>query len=221
MNIIQEVLIIRRLITIVLVVGPIGLMINYLIIPESSTTTPIMSSFGEILIFDPKQSSLFFDEGILYQDDSLAFQISKPNDMWKIHTASDDFLAEELVFLKSKEYVDGIYLEKQHNKRFLITIFDMQTKDFQLKDFIKNRILLNNIKSDVKIPIKQISQSNDWAIFSMGMGENVKNRSGEQMLFLKDNRLYMLQYSGDASDDLTDVEKSDLRLILDSFEVLS
>lgn len=223
MNIAQEVRIVRWSIIIMLVATPMGFTAIYLVESESDVeTTSIMSSFGKITIFDPKQTtSLFLNESVIYQDNYLEFQISKPDDTWEIHAAYDDLLSEELVYLKSKGYLDGIYLEKQHDRRFLITVFDVQKEDFKLDDYVENQILQMTLKEDVKIPLKQISQSNDWAIFAIDkQGVNFESKHGEQMLFLKNNLLYMLQYSGNSPENLTELEKSDFRLILDSFEVL-
>lgn len=223
MNIAQEVRIVRWSIIIMLVATPMGFTAIYLVESESDVeTTSIMSSFGKITIFDPKQTApLFLNESVIYQDNDLGFQISKPDDTWEIHAAYDDLLSEELVYLKSKGYLDGIYLEKQHDRRFLITVFDVQKEDFKLDDYVENQILQMTLKEDVKIPLKQISQSNDWAIFAIDkQGVNFESKYGEQMLFLKNNLLYMLQYSGNSPENLTELEKSDFRLILDSFEVL-
>ena len=77
-----------------------------------------------------------------------------------------------------------------------------------------------NSKENIKVPIRQISKSNDWAIFSFDRETNTENGYAEQLLFLKDNRLYMLQYSGKSPDNLTESEKSDYNSILNSFEVL-
>lgn len=178
----------------------------------------ITSSFGEITILDPNQIH-FFNEDKYYQNNDLSFQVFKPDNKWDVRTAYEDMRAEELVYLESKGYLDGIYLEKQNDERFLISVFNIKSENFQLDNYISNQISLMNFKEDVKIPIKRISQSNDWAIFSMDKGTNDKNSYAEQLLFLKHNRLYMLQYSGNSPENLTELEKSDFKSIMNSFEV--
>lgn len=178
----------------------------------------VMSGFGEIIILDPKQPSLF--ENNMYYDNVLSFQLLKPDSLWQIRSASEDMNAQTLTSLKSKGYLDGIYLEKQHGEQFMVSVFDVQSENFQLKDYVANQITLIDINEDVKIPIKAVSQSNDWAIFSVDMKTIAGDIYAEQLLFLKDNRLYMLQYSGKSPESLTESEKSDFNSILDSFEVL-
>ena len=178
----------------------------------------INSGFGEIIIFDPKQIH-FFNANTYYQNNDLSFQISKPDDDWQIRPAYDGLSLKDLTLLESKGYLEGIYLEKENDRRFLILVFDVQSENFQLDDYIENQITSINFKDDIKIPIKQISLSNDWAIFSLDRETNDENSYAEQLLFLKDYRLYMLQYSGKSPENLTELEKSDFNLILDSFEV--
>lgn len=187
--------------------------------PENSSEIRTMSSFGEIILFDPKQLISSADN-TFYQNDELNFQLTKPDTSWTIHSAYDDFSAEQLVSLESKGYLGGIYLEKEHDKRFLITVFDIKNENFQLKEYIDKQILSINPKSNVKIITNQVSESNDWAIFSVDMGIDDQNRYAEQLLFLKDKKLHMLQYSGNSPENLTDLEKIDFNLIMNSFEVI-
>ena len=178
-----------------------------------------MTSFGEITIFDPNQIH-FFNENTFYQNNDLSFQIFKPDDSWEIHQAQDDFTVDEMASLKSKGYLGGIYLEKQHDTRFLITVFKIEKEEFMLKDYLEKQIILMDGKSNVKITQNQVSKSNDWAVFSMDMGATVENRYGEQLLFFKGDKLYMLHYSGNAPENISTSDKHDFYSIFDSFEVL-
>lgn len=177
----------------------------------------IMSGFGKITILDPKQSPIF--ENNMYYDNELSFQLSKPNDDWNIRVASESFRSEELAYLESKGYLDGIYVEKELDKRFLVSVFNVQSENFQLNDYISKQITMMNSQNNIKVPIKQISQSNDWALFSFDKETNDKDSYAEQLLFLKNNKLYVLQYVGKSPENLTPFEKSDFNSIFNSFEV--
>lgn len=219
MNIIKEVMIVRRSIIVMLVVSSVWFPFNFLNMFENSLEISAKSGFGEITLFDPVEISLF-NENEMYQNNDLSFQISKPDNTWEIHSASDDFGTFEMSSLKSKGYLGGIYLEKEHDKKFLITVFDIQKETFQLNEYIENQISLVNSKENSKIIINQVSKSNDWAIFSVYMGTSDEKRYGEQLLFLKDNRLYMLQYSGNSPQTLDSEQKNDFKFIMESFEVI-
>ena len=63
---------------------------------------------------------------------------------------------------------------------------------------------------NIQLSFEQVSAENNWAIFAV---ETSDNQYGEQLLFLKENRLYMLQYSGDSPQTLTLEQKNDFRFI--------
>lgn len=218
MNINQEVRTVRLSLIITVVASTAGLMVLFTPFSYDDSGITIMSSFGEITIFDPKQPP--FLENNMYHNSELSFQLSKPNDKWDIRVASETIRAEELAYLKSKGYVDGIYLDKDSDRRFLVSVFDVQSKNFQLENYISKQINMMDSKEDIKIPIKRISKSNDWAIVSFDNENNTDDSFSEQLLFLKDNRLYMLQYSGKSPENLTTIEKSDFNSVLNSFEVI-
>ncbi|KFM20255.1 hypothetical protein AAA799P11_00002 [Marine Group I thaumarchaeote SCGC AAA799-P11] len=217
MNLNQEVRIVRLSLVIAVVASTIGFVVLFVVYPYENSGISLMSGFGKITVLDPKQPSIF--ENNMYYDNDLAFQLSKPNDSWNISQASESISAQEIEYLKSKGYLEGVYLEKESDKLFLISVFNMQTEDFQLKDYVSKQISSVNSQNNIKIPIKQISQSNDWALLAFDRETNDEDSYSEQLLFLKDNKLYMLQYSGKSPNNLTTLEKSELNLVLDSFEV--
>lgn len=181
-----------------------------------SGTQIAVSGFGEITLFDPQKVDLFSVN--VYQDSQLGFQISKPNDIWEIHSVLDDLNSDELVSLKTKGFLDGVYVEQNHDRRFMVTVFDIQQENFSLHAYIDNQIALMESKNAI-IPFEQVSPQNDWALFAVEISDST-NQYGEQMLFLKDNRLYMLQYSGTSPQSLNSDQKDDFKQIMDSFEVI-
>jgi hypothetical protein len=74
-------------------------------------------------------------------------------------------------------------------------------------------------QTNVNVPIKQISDSNEWAIFAMEIPTEKWNY-GEQVLFLKEKKLFMLQYTGQNPDNLSYDTKSEYLSIIDSFELI-
>ena len=189
-------------------------------VPDSSNNTLLgteilFSGFGEITLFNPEQVGLFSTN--VYQDTSLGYQVSKPNGDWQIHSVLDEMNSEELALLQAKGFLDGVYVEQNHNKRFIITVFDIQKENFSLHEYIDDIIALSE-SQNVEIQFEQVSSDDDWAIFAMSMID--QNQYGEQLFVVKENRLYMLQYSGDSPQSLTSEQKQDFQYIMESFEVI-
>ena len=178
-------------------------------------TEILFSGFGEITLFNPEQVSLFSTN--IHQDTSLGYQVSKPNGDWQIHSVLDEINSEELALLQTKGFLDGVYVEQDHNKRFIITVFDIQTENFSLHEYVDDIISLTE-SQNIEIPFEQVSSEDDWAIFAMSMID--QNQYGEQLFVVKENRLYMLQYSGDSPDSLNSEQKQDFQYIMESFEVI-
>lgn len=173
-----------------------------------------VSGFGEIRLFNPEKANLFSTN--IYQDTDLGYQISKPDGNWEIHSALDELSSEELSSLKTKGFLDGVYVEQNHNKQFIITVFDLQKENFSLHEYVDAQIELME-SENIQLSFEQVSSEDNWALFAV---ESSDKQYGEQLLFLKENRLYMLQYSGDSPQTLTLEQKNDFRLIMDSFEVI-
>ncbi|MBS1268905.1 MAG: hypothetical protein MAG458_01640 [Nitrosopumilus sp.] len=218
-----ELRIIRWTMIVMIISGMFGLTVFFLSEPSDSTksvalgTKIVFSGFGEINLHNPENVNLFSTN--IYHDTKLGFQISKPNDDWEIHSALDDLSSNELSSLKTKGFLDGLYIEQNHNKRFMLTVFDIQKDDFSLHNFVDQQISSMESQRDVTIPFEQVSPENDWALFAVESSGN-SIPYGEQILFLKDNRLYMLQYSGDSPQTLDSEQKNDFKFIMDSFEVI-
>jgi len=202
-----------------LVATPIGITIDYFLFTlKNPNEFSVNSGFGKITIFNPTTN--LFTKNNIYQNDELGFQVSKPNDNWKIRPASDTFDEEKLNSLRSIGYQDGIFLDINENRRFLITVFKVKQEDFNLSQYVEEQIQQMNLQREVNVSIKQISPTNNWAIFAMDLGSNTDHSHGEQILFFKNNKLYMLQYSGNSPNNLSQAEKSEINFIMDSFEVI-
>ena len=184
-----------------------------------SDTPSVMSGFGEITLFNTAQDDLYSKN--IYKDSDLGFQISTPSDSWNIHSMSDDLDDDNMQALKTKGFLDGIYLNQNNKTRFMIAVFDISQKSsFELSNYIDTQIETMNNTFGVDIPIKQISSSNDWAIFGAHTHSEIQDSYGEQLLYLENNRLYMLQYTGLSPSEMETEIKSEYRSIIDSFEIL-
>ena len=225
MDYIKELRIVRWAIVITIVASVMGLGIYdlaYFLKHEKETilaTTSIMSGFGEITLFDTAQDDSFLKN--IYKDNDLGFQISIPSDSWNIHSMSDDLDSDNMQALKTKGFLDGIYLDQNNKTCFMIAVFDISQKSsFELSNYIDTQIETMNNTFGVDVPIKQVSSSNDWAIFGVHAHSEIQDNYGEQLLYLENNRLYMLQYTGLLPSEMETKIKSEYRSIIDSFEIL-
>ena len=188
----------------------------YFHMPDQSTGTALMSGFGKITIFDPQ---VYADTGDLYTNHELGFQVLKPSSAWEVHSIIEEMGVSELHNLQSRGFIDGMYVEKNHERQFMVAVFDLVVDDFDLESYIESQIgqAASHEKDEVKI--KQVSASNDWAIFGI-KHDAPQAHYGEQLLFLKDNRLYMILYYGEPPEELTKDEYFEHNQIMDSFEVV-
>ena len=220
MDVKSELKLVRLSLIVSIIAGVSFLGVLFLDTPNDSKndilgTETAFSGFGEITLFSSQKTGMF--EKNFYEDANLGFVIFKPNNNWEIHSALDEFESEELESLKTIGFVDGIFIEQNHNKQFLLTIFDIQKEDFSLHEYIDDQISLME-SQNYDIPFEQVSPDNDWAIFAVD--DSASQTYGEQFLILKENRLYMLQYTGDHPETLSIKQKEDINFIMDSFEVI-
>ena len=180
-----------------------------------SDTEIVFSGFGQIKLYNPQNINLVSTN--TYQDKVLGFQISKPNDNWEIHSVLDEFNSKELAFLESKGFVDGLFVEQEHDKRFILSVFDIQKENFSLHEYVDSQIELIEHKQ-MNILFEQVSPRDNWAAVAIEFPS--ENQYGEQILFLKENRLFMLQYLGNSPQSLKLDEKKEVQFIMESFEVI-
>ena len=178
-------------------------------------TEIVFSGFGEIKLYNPQKIDLFSTN--TYQDKILGFQISKPKGNWEIHSAIDELSPEKLSILESKGFVDGLFVEQDHDQRFMLTVFYLQKENFSLHEFVDNQIELMESHEWI-LSSEQVSPKDDWAIFAMKSAD--EDEYGEQMMFLNENQLYILQYSGLSPHLLDSEKKKEFQYIMESFEVI-
>ena len=210
---------IRWGIIIMVIVTPLGFLVDgFLDFPvqeSSAKESAVLTEFEEIKTSTAKSN---VDQDSIYTDFDLGFQVLRPTNSWEIHPVSERIGSEKFQVLKSRGLIDGIYLEENHEKQFMITVTAIP-EDFELDRFVNLQIAQLEMQTDVEVPKKEISLDKDHAVFAMKIP--TENWSyGEQVLFLKDGKLFMLQYSGQDPDNI-DYEKGlEYRAIMDSFEAI-
>ena len=216
-----------RYVIISLIIGSfLGIVIDEFLQPaghenslEVESTIKTTSGFGEITLFERKNVDIVPQN--LYRNEELGFQISKPSNKWAINSIFTGNSDEENVKWREKGLLDGIYVEQNNDKRFMVAIFDVKQKDtFQLNDYINDQIQQLQYNDDITIPFRHVSELNDWAIFAIQENSVDSSYYGEQLLYFKDGRLYMLLYTGPSPQTLDPIKKSEFHFIMDSFEIM-
>lgn len=224
MDSIKELKIVRWSIIITIIISVMSLVTYDLIYfqtheKQSLENAIIKSGFGEITFSNAVQSYSITND--IYQDIDLGFQILKPNNAWKVMPMSDNMDDESMLDLKTKGFLGGIYLEQNNKTHFMIAVFDVSQKSsFELANYVDTQIEAMKNNPNVEITLKQISPSNDWSIFGAHAHSTDVDSYGEQLLYLEDNKLYMLQYTGLSPLEMKTEMKSEYRSILDSFKII-
>lgn len=211
--------VIRWGIVIMLIATPLGFLVDGLLefpIQESSSKeSAVLAEFDEIKTSAAKSD---IDQDSIYTNFDLGFQVLRPTNNWEIHPVSERIEPEKFQVLKSRGLIDGIYLEENHEKQFMITVSTIPD-DFELDRFVNLQIAQLEMQTDVEVPKKEISLDKDHAVFAMKIPTENWNY-GEQVLFLKDGKLFMLQYSGQDPDSINYEKGLEYRAIMDSFETI-
>ena len=187
-------------------------------IKTSTDSTEVKSGFGVIRIYEQESQNTFSNikEGLTYVDNSLGFEISRPNEKWEFDTNIDDMLDSQSS--SNKKFLGGMYVKNDNGKPIFIGVFDLtQFENFDLDAYIQSQKDVID-KFDSNITINEISPQNNWSVFGAEITLKNKTRTyGEQILEIHNDKLYMLQYSGDPPYLMLSQTRDEIRDIMDSF----
>lgn len=191
--------------------------------PYSEAKTPtdsteVKSGFGVIRIYEQKSQNTFSNlkNGLTYVDNSLGFEISRPNEKWEFDTNIEDVLNSQSK--SDKKFLGGMYVKKNDEKPIFIGVFDLtQFKNFDLDAYVQSqKDTIDKFESD--ITINEISPQNNWSVFGAEITLKNKTRTyGEQIMEIHNDKIYMLQYSGDPPYLMLSQTREEIRSIMDSF----
>lgn len=185
--------------------------------------TEAQSEFGKIKLYEQNQVGDFssVQNPLTYVDNSLGFQISRPNEKWEFDSNIDDVLDSQTI--SNKKFLGGMYVKNSNEKSFFVAVFNLtQFDSFALDDYVMSQKTAISQKFDSKITIDDISSDGKWSIFGAEITLQNKTRAyGEQILEIHGNKLYMLQYSGAPPYLTLSQTKDEIRQVMDSFKPFS
>lgn len=183
----------------------------------------VQSGFGKIRLYEQKQIGDFSSvkNQLTYVDNSLGFEISRPNDNWQFDANIEDVLDSQTI--SNKKFLGGMYVKNGNEKPFFVGVFDLtQFDNFVLDDYVMLQKNTISQKFDSKIIVDDISSDSRWSIFGAEIILQNKTRVyGEQILKIHDNKMYMLQYSGLPPYLTLPQTKDEIRQVMDSFKPFS
>jgi len=199
----------------------IDITMEFLSSNDSVSILTVNSGFGKISLTEYSQKSGFdYSQYNTYVDEQLNFRIEKP-DTWQFDKNLDDILEKSGGKLSANGFLGGIYVTNNNEKMILVTVFDLsEQKDFSLDRYISLQEELMGSRYTTTVPIRFISENNDWALMGMQISYKNKISYGEQLLHYHDGILYMLQYQGETPQNIDKNKHEEIRSIMDSFEAI-
>lgn len=79
----------------------------------------VESGFGKIKLYEQKQSGDFssIKNDLTYVDNSLGFQISKPNEKWEFDSNIEGVFGSQI---SNKKFLGGMYVKKKVTKNHFL-----------------------------------------------------------------------------------------------------
>jgi len=183
----------------------------------------VNSGFGDIILNNNtfnvlKNQEIIEAHGLLYRNETLGFEIARPNVKWYFDTDLSNLKLERVGTLPRERFLGGIFIGTNTDENVFVAVFDISklNKD-SLEGYVDSQItwILENYP-EPELRTKQISTNGQWALFGIVTGDN-KKLYGEQILELRGEKLYMLQASGALPEEMDLEKKEDMRKIIDSF----
>lgn len=183
----------------------------------------VESGFGSIQLYENDsipQSQEIGQAGFTYSEQDLGFKITKPSFDWDFNTNLDVVIQENSEQLLSKGFMGGVYIEQNNEKTFFVAVFDISNQDqFLLEDYVNTQTDYMTSQFDTQLTTRAVSPDNQWAVFGMKLNLEDRTSYGEQLLYIQNDKFYMLQYTGLPPEQLTAEENEERRKIIDSFSV--
>jgi len=191
---------------------------------ENSNQVIVNSGFGDIILntntFNIQENKEIIEKhGLLYRNEELGFEIARPNIKWYFDTDLSELKLERTGTLPEERFLGGIYVGTNTDENVFVSVFDIsELNKNSLEDYVDSQIqwVFENF-DEAKLRTKQIATNGQWALFGIEVSVENKKIYGEQILEIREDKLYMLQASGAVPEEMDLEKKEELRKIIDSF----
>ena len=191
---------------------------------ENSNQVIVNSGFGDIVLNNNTFNVLENKEkiekhGLLYRNETLGFEIARPNVKWYFDTDLSQLKLERTGTLPEERFLGGIYVGTNTDENVFVAVFNITGLNVDsLEGYVDSQIVwvFENFDEPV-LRTKQMATNGQWALFGIEATYDNKKFYGEQILEIREDKLYMLQASGALPEEMDVEKKEELRKVIDSF----
>ncbi|MFB5608642.1 MAG: hypothetical protein ACE5Q5_00275 [Nitrosarchaeum sp.] len=184
------------------------------------------SAFGSIIIEDnsfnfKEEVPKIIENNLIYRNETLGFEIARPDLTWNFQTDMSQIIIEQTGTITNKEFLGGAFVVDPTNQNVFVAVFDISELDENsLVDYVDAQLEWIMANFDAKLKLKEISPNKQWAIFGIEVKQNNQVLYGEQILEIRNDKLYMIQYTGILPEKMQAEKLKEFRIILDSFKTI-
>jgi len=161
------------------------------------------------------------EHGDRFTDKKAGFTVQKPNANWYFQDVGN-FVNKFPEFSNTitNAYLGGIIIATDRPGNVLITV-DLLPENLDLSEYIDSQIKRAEelFDTDFTITKKFISPDGNWAVFE-ATGKLTAQEYGRQILHKYEDRLYLIQTSGDPPNIMSEETKMELKQIVESFQII-
>lgn len=153
----------------------------------------------------------------------MGFEISKPSIRWYFETELDSTVRELTGLSLSPRFQGGVMVTTYAGNNVLVHVYDKsELRNMTLSEYIDWQIELGRccFGENILVLSKDTSRSQDWARFTALRETHELTLYSEQILQIKGERLYAIQYTGRTLESVPAL-KGEVEEIMSSFRILS
>jgi hypothetical protein len=186
----------------------------------------VKSAFGSIFVQDNSfnfkvEAPKIIENNLIYRNETLGFEIARPNLTWNFQTNMSQIIIEQTGTITNKEFLGGAFVVDSTNQNVFIAVFDISELDENsLVDYVDAQLKWIMANFDAKLKLKEVSPNKQWAIFGIEVNQNNQVLYGEQILEIRNDKLYMIQYTGILPEKMQAEKLQEFRIIIDSFKII-
>lgn len=220
------------IITVIIAFGLFGATIAYneftkeaFYIVESPEGTEIFTFTGKLVFSTEtqvKEELKDGKDGLVYTDKSAGFTIQKPNESWYFETVDDYIKNSDLGFdPRTNAYLGGVFVATDVPGNVMI-ISEKLPENLDLNEHIDDQISRAEelFGKEATVTKKFVSPSGNWAVFEGFFDFEEYKEYGRQILHKTNDKLFLIQTTGDPPNEMDEKIKSDLNQIVESFSII-
>lgn len=220
------------IITIIIAFGLFGVTIAYneftketFYIVESPEGIEIFTFTGKLVFSTEtqvKEELKDGEDGLVYTDKLAGFTIQRPNENWYFETVEDYIKNSDLDFdPRPNSYLGGVFVATDVPGSIMV-ISQKLPENLDLSEYIDDQISRAEeiFGKEVTMTKKFVSTSGNWAVSEGFIDFEEYKEYVRQILHKSNDKLFLIQTTGDPPNEMDEKIKSDLNQIVESFNII-